>query len=65
MTEVKVALSLIFDTQPGNCECQTVVCPRMILLLVTAQLTKVSRPPKLKFPFELSTVSHFPLHHPL
>lgn len=64
ITVVRVSLDVIADTQPGNCECQTVVCPRTSLLFFTAQFTRVSRPPKLNFPCEGSVVSHFPLQPP-
>jgi hypothetical protein len=40
MTLVSVVLSLMDVTQPGNCECQTVVCPRMSLLFLVAQSTR-------------------------
>jgi hypothetical protein len=62
MTVVRVSLEVIAETQLGNCEYQTVVCPRTNLLFVVAQFTRVSSPAKLNFPCEASIVSHFPLN---
>jgi len=61
ITLVRVALSLMDDTQDGSCECQTVVWPRMSFLLEVAKATVWSAVPKLKLLREGSVASHFML----
>src|ERR1044071_7013078 len=59
ITDRSVFGSVMLDTQPGSCECQTVVWPRIRSPWAVAWLTIWSAGPKLKLPRDGSMVSHF------
>lgn len=58
-TLVSCVLSRMLLTHDGSCECQHSVCPRIVLLFCTAQLTSASACAKLKLPWLDSVASHF------
>lgn len=61
ITDSSLVLSEMEDTQVGSWLCQTVVWPRISLLLVEAQSTRKSAPARLNWPSVPSVASHFML----